>query len=335
MKLHSNVDFERLGKRLQDTLLREKETWRPRVIMRPHDSETEICPQQRDNAVRWLMQLTDKWNYHPETFCLSVSILDRFLSLVKSHSKYLRCIAATCFYLAAKVQEEDEVVPGTLEYVVESHCGCTASELLRMERIILNKLQWDLRDVTPLDFLHIFHATLLSNKPHLLDNFSNLTPAHQLSALTAKLKLCLLHHQLMVYRPAILALSLLSLELEYYTQEWLPNTIMLQRMAMVDCHHIVHCREVISNCLSQFRYKNVVFMYSPEAMTKRAKRKVSESNDCEFFDGIKRLYNDDLVDGGGGGGEDHPGVKAGPLGSCANQARREQGLPSLQAVEAT
>jgi hypothetical protein len=48
-----------------------------------------------------------------------------------------------------------QVVPGTLEYVVESQCGCTASELLRMERIILNKLQWDLRDVTALDFLHI------------------------------------------------------------------------------------------------------------------------------------------------------------------------------------
>ena len=73
-------------------------------------------------------------------------------------------------------------------------------------------------------------------------------------------------------------------------------------------------------------------MYSPEAMTKRAKRKMSESeddDDDEIFDGIKRLYNDDHPD-------DHvTGVHTVHRGSCKAQARCDQGLPSLQAVEAT
>ena len=47
------------------------------------------------------------------------------------------------------------MVPGVSEIVEKSDCGCTRGELLRMEKVILDKLQWDLKRVTALDFLHI------------------------------------------------------------------------------------------------------------------------------------------------------------------------------------
>lgn len=47
------------------------------------------------------------------------------------------------------------MVPGASEIVQQTDCGCTRAELLRMERVILDKLQWDLKRVTALDFLHI------------------------------------------------------------------------------------------------------------------------------------------------------------------------------------
>ena len=43
----------------------------------------EIGPEHRNNAVRWLVQLTRKFHFLPETFALSVTILDRFLQSVK------------------------------------------------------------------------------------------------------------------------------------------------------------------------------------------------------------------------------------------------------------
>ncbi len=48
-----------------------------------------------------------------------------------------------------------QVVPGTLELVRESQCGCSVAEVLRMERVVLNKLEWNVHLVTPLQFLHI------------------------------------------------------------------------------------------------------------------------------------------------------------------------------------
>ena len=45
--------------------------------------DAEIGPSERDEAVRWLATLSTKVQAYPETFAMSVSILDRFLNAVK------------------------------------------------------------------------------------------------------------------------------------------------------------------------------------------------------------------------------------------------------------
>ncbi|CAI9571607.1 unnamed protein product, partial [Staurois parvus] len=139
--------------------------------------DTAISPQQRDDVIQWLAKLRHQFQVYPETLALAISILDRFLASVKAHPKYLRCIAISCFFLATKTIEEDERIPVLKVLTQESDCGCSPAEVLRMERIILDKLNWDLHTATPLDFMQIFHAIALTSSPEMLDRMPEMNPS--------------------------------------------------------------------------------------------------------------------------------------------------------------
>lgn len=110
-----------------------------------------------------------------ETYALSVELLDRFLAtlkvknnrflynilnnnhyeFVKVRPKFLECLAVGCLYIAAKCKEEDDTISITPEFVIDCNASCSANELLRMERLILEKFEWFADFVTAVDFLQI------------------------------------------------------------------------------------------------------------------------------------------------------------------------------------
>lgn len=298
------MDNKRLMGMLGEALRKENSLWKPLTYKNSTNAAVEIGGEQRDNAVRWLAQLTRKFHFLPETLALSVTILDRFLQAVKARPKHLNCIGVASFYLAAKTVEEDPMIPGTLELVQESHCGCSMSEVLRMERCILDKLEWDLRSSTPLEFLHIFHALLMANYPHLLDTFVHMTRSRQLAVLTSKLQAVLMDARSLQYPPSTIALALLSLELEQFWPEWVTATFTLQKLVQVEIATVIECRELIASVIQQQQplpaSSRRLYVPSKTGITKAAKRKVEQLADSgdeqeqeDFYDGIKRLYNEE------------------------------------------
>ncbi|XP_065784017.1 cyclin-I-like isoform X2 [Muntiacus reevesi] len=153
MKFPGPLENQRLSFLLEKAISREAQMWKVNVPKIP--TNQNVSPSQRDEVIQWLAKLKYQFNLYPETFALASSLLDRFLAPVKAHPKYLSCIAISCFFLAAKTVEEDERIPVLKVLARDSFCGCSSSEILRMERIILDKLNWDLHTATPLDFLHI------------------------------------------------------------------------------------------------------------------------------------------------------------------------------------
>lgn len=426
MKFHEPWGSQRLSFLLEKAASREAKMWRNYVPKKPSSQDTDISPAQRDEAVRWLTELHGRLQLYPETLVLAVSILDRFLAPIKARPKYLRCIAIASFFLAAKTCEEDERVPSLKELAVSSSCGCSPSEILRMERIILDKLNWDLHTATALDFLHIFHAMVLSCRSGFLDSMLGLNRSQHLALLTRRLYNCLADHTLTQLRGSMLALALITLELETCCPDWLALTIDLLRKAQIDSSELIRSRERVARSLSTLRASlppNTVYIYQPlqsqttvqqdptlpsctlgiitsttessrdhtfvttspaqpqtsagveeesqqpwssvstnsnihallsppkhlrhlnhlQKVTLRfkasTKRKVEEMEVDDFYDGIKRLYNEDVTTttvqegaaGGGGGG--------GGLGVCSVLLSRQEGsstpCPPLQPVSAS
>ncbi|NXS13654.1 CCNI protein, partial [Neodrepanis coruscans] len=270
---------------------------------------------------------------------------------LQARPKYLNCIAISCFFLAAKTIEEDERIPVLKVLARDSFCGCSPAEIRRMEKIILDKLNWDLHMATPLDFLHIFHAVAVSSRPQLLALLPTLSPSQHVAALTKQLLHCMACFQLLQFKGSMLALAIVSLELEKLLPDWLALIIELLQKAQMDSSELIHCRELVAHHLSTAQpslLPNPVYVYSPLQQTlvtcnrgafhrqpssvpgpgfskdngrpeapvtgtaalyprlpapaaggckqaSSAKRKVEEMEVDDFYDGIKRLYNEDLA----------------------------------------
>jgi len=127
----------------------------------------------------------------------------------QAHPRYLSCIATSCFYIAAKVQEENGIIPSAADLVKLSQCGGTPDDLRRMERLILDKLHWELNSVTPLTFLRYFYEVFADKDPMVADPLV-------FGSLIAKLEVLMCQFQFTKYRVSFRIYHLLCLWLSWF-----------------------------------------------------------------------------------------------------------------------
>ncbi|CAF3407512.1 unnamed protein product, partial [Rotaria sp. Silwood2] len=120
------------------------------------------------------------------------------------HPKFLECLAVGCLYIAAKCKEEDDTILIKPEFVIDCNTSCSANELLRMERFILEKFGWFV------DFVTSYFALLLhkfGSRQHE-GNENERALVEKYVDLELKLALYLQHHRLASFKPRILALAI-------------------------------------------------------------------------------------------------------------------------------
>jgi len=83
---------------------------------------------------------------------------------IQVRHKFLECVTATCFYIAAKLEEQSEAVESLLSVLVHQYeCACSGRDIQRMELIVMQKLEFRLSTATPLDFLETVSMQFFSS----------------------------------------------------------------------------------------------------------------------------------------------------------------------------
>lgn len=121
--------------------------------------EDKVDATLRNEAVHGLRCIHNAFfTLSAETFCKAVNLIDRFVVKVKVKPKYMSCVAAAAYHIAAKLSESTAElgVPNPDTLVQISRCGGSSADLLRLEDIIKTKLGGDLDGVNAYDFLRLF-----------------------------------------------------------------------------------------------------------------------------------------------------------------------------------
>ncbi|KAM4544974.1 cyclin-I [Odontesthes bonariensis] len=333
MKNPGVAEGSRLLGLLEAALVREARLWKVPIFKNGCIQGADISSSQHQQMILWLGEMSRLFQFCPETFALGVCVLNRLLSTVKAQPKYLKCIAFTSLVLAAKINEEDEVIGSVKDLVVRGGCNFSAAEILRMERIILDKLHWDLYTATPVDFIHIFHALLICSHPHLIPSIglgSSVGPASdpaelpaeperqkrpsgfQVALWTRQVQHCMACHQLWQFKGSTLALAIITLELEALTADWFSVLTELLKKAQVDSAEFIHCKEIVDEYLHTLEFSpptNAVYIFDsaqiPEQqrawsslqrlrLARRGRGSSQQGDMDEYCDGLKRLYDEEM-----------------------------------------
>ncbi|XP_045784696.1 cyclin-A2-like [Maniola jurtina] len=111
----------------------------------------------RSILVDWLVEVCDEYGQQSETLHLAVSYVDRFLSYMRVVRTKLQLVGTAATYIASKYEEVYPPEVSELVYITDD--TYTKKEVLRMERLILKVLSYDLTTPTALAFLSLFCIT--------------------------------------------------------------------------------------------------------------------------------------------------------------------------------
>ena len=172
--------------------------------------QADLNPKMREILVDWLTEVSHKFRLQEETMLLSVSIVDRFLSVQPVGRRRLQLVGCVGMLLACKYEEM--LVPEVDDFVHVSDKAYTRDDLIECEATVLNALSFRLTAPSPLRFLDTLYAreVMDGQEKHESDVEAALRERVRLQSLYL-LNISLQHYRFLAFRPALLALSAFAL----------------------------------------------------------------------------------------------------------------------------
>ncbi|KAL1259851.1 hypothetical protein QQF64_010428 [Cirrhinus molitorella] len=161
-----------------------------------------LQPKMRSILLDWLMEVSEVYTLHRETFYLAQDIFDRFMLTQKDIGKdQLQLIGITSLFIASKIEE---IYPPKLqEFAYVTDGACNEEEILAKELVMLKALKWELCPETVISWLKLYSQvdSLKDDANFLIPQFSQETYIQ----ITQLLDLCIMDINSLDYQYGVLA----------------------------------------------------------------------------------------------------------------------------------
>ncbi|CAK7329092.1 unnamed protein product [Dovyalis caffra] len=150
------------------------------------DRQFDINQKMRAILIDWLIEVHYKFELMDETLFLTINLIDRFLERCTVVRKKLQLVGVTAMLIACKYEEVS--VPVVDDFVLISDKAYTRKEVLDMEKLMVNTLQFNMSLPTPYMFIKRFLKAALSDMKPLPNDIDLLNPPAELEKRKHKLK---------------------------------------------------------------------------------------------------------------------------------------------------
>lgn len=153
-------------------------------------NQFDINERMRAILIDWLIEVHYKFELMDETLFMTVNLIDRFLEQQTILRKKLQLVGITALLLACKYEEVS--VPVVEDLILISDKAYTRDEVLAMEKMMVNTLQFNMSVPTSYVFMRRFLKAAESDKKLELLSFF-------------MIELCLVEYEMLKFRPSLLA----------------------------------------------------------------------------------------------------------------------------------
>ncbi|KAM9408713.1 G1/S-specific cyclin-E1 isoform 2-T3 [Pholidichthys leucotaenia] len=189
----------------------------------------QLQPRMRAVLLDWLMEVSEVYRLHRETYHLAQDYFDRFMATQMNVLKStLQLIGITCLFIASKMEEMYPPKIHQFAYITDE--ACTEDEILSMEIIIMKELNWSLSPQTPISWLNVYMQVA-----YLRDSDELLIPRYPQTTFTqiaTLLDLCMLDVRCLEFSNGVLAASALF---HFSSLELVENVSALKRVEVEEC----------------------------------------------------------------------------------------------------
>ncbi|XP_024974836.1 G2/mitotic-specific cyclin-2 [Cynara cardunculus var. scolymus] len=152
--------------------------------------QSDINERMRAILIDWLIEVHHKFDLQHETLFLTVNLIDRFLAKQSMARKKLQLVGLVAMLLACKYEEVS--VPVVDDLIFISDKAYSRTEILEMEKLMLNTLEFNMSVPTPYVFLKRFLKAAQSE-----------SKLEQMSFFL--MELCLVEYEMIKFAPSFLA----------------------------------------------------------------------------------------------------------------------------------